>query len=94
MYERNIHEYVIPKLAESDMDDRKTTKAQKSNTHRTATEFVDEFMTINKGKVNIHSLISQNYQGKIESNRAALLSTLDVIDVLVRRGIALRGSWQ
>lgn len=65
-----------------------------SELHQAALLTAEDFLKIcNTEKKSINEHISQAYQDKVEHNRNALLSILDVIISLSSRGIALRGHW-
>ena len=67
---------------------------EKSSLHQNAMKTADEFLQIcNQKKKPIIEFMSQEYAQKIEKNRAALLSILDVIISLAQRGVPLRGNW-
>ena len=65
-----------------------------SNSHQTMLERADNFISVSKQTTpSIQQSISDTYRRKIEQNRAALLSIIDIIVTLGRRGISLRGTW-
>ena len=67
---------------------------EKSSLHQNAMKTVDEFLQVcNQKKKHITKFMSQAYAQKIERNRAALLSILDVIISLEKKGVPLRGNW-
>lgn len=65
-----------------------------SDAHQAALKTAGDFLAICKAeKKSITEHLSQAYHERVERNRKALLSILDVIISLSRRGIPLRGSW-
>lgn len=65
-----------------------------SDIHQAAMRTTEDFLAIcNAEKKSINEHLSQAYHDKVEMNRKALMSILDVIISLSTRGIPLRGRW-
>lgn len=65
-----------------------------SERHKASAERAEEFLSVTfKEKRSINECLSKAYEETVQRNTRALLSILDVILALGKRGIALRGSW-
>ena len=66
-----------------------------SAVHQASLKTADEFLAIcNTEKRSINEYLSRAYHERVEKNRKTLLSILDVIISLSRRGIPVRGRWR
>ena len=65
-----------------------------SPAHLHGSELAENVLSVAQGQQkSINSVLSDAYAEKVEMNRKALLSILDVVINLSKRNIALRGNW-